>query len=509
MQRVKCASCILSVTRPGLLESISQPRFLLHGKAFNGNLPAMRTKYFLLLLYCFASCAADSASGVTKSIRLESVQTGQLYGPFMIRADVPVVLADGIYRIQPSEDGKAAFVSESTGKTNGPYDVTLGRIVTVGSDLYTITDIGEHETPPPPTISPEAPAAVVPAAAAPAPQPAVVPPELPAEPAPPAPVLRPAVPVAPAPASLPPAAVQKPRATPAAPVRAPTTTVKTPATPVRPPATLGSAPKTATPRPPARVERTPVTLAPREGRSYLDGMGVSLDAGVERVDYGRTLTGGTAVSDTDLRRTSASAAFRTGRLVLRGGMVLDAEWGDPVSVPDRFFDANLENGEGWWGCVEFGNRLWRADAWSLDFEVAGSHRQETYDLTYRVRQTIGTVTNAPGADGSPGAVIPLVQHVTTTQEADFRESLLKLGLVLSRATPVWSVYLGLEVVALENTELDALIATPNASYEIEFDRTDPFSATAGLSVKQWGIHWFTELSVIGEDSIRVGAALVF
>jgi len=414
----------------------------------------MNIKQLLLIVCCCVGAFALDSLADMKSLSLESVKTGQSYGPFIIKEGVPVVLGEGVYRINPSEGGKVSFLSER-GSVNGPYEVRLGRIVTIGSDLYTIVDINVHAAP-----------------------------------------------------SAGPAATPSRKSD-----SAPATAVEqSQPSPTR--GTQSGAGRSRRPVPsrePVRqTVQAPIEFPNRQGHSFMDGAGLSLDVGVfEQVGYGRTLTGGLGVSDTAIKRDSASLALRTGRLTLRGGMVFSAEADTMISGDSLpFVDADLQNGEGWWATAEVRNGLWSADEWRLDFNVLGSYRRETYDLTYGVWQSSGTVVVA-GTNGSPDTVVQLQSLVQARAGAVFTESLLELGFVLSRATPTWSAYLGFGVIVLEDAALDTPISTPALSYEIEFERTDPFSVTAGLSIRQWGIHWFTDLSVIGEDSLRVGAALVF
>lgn len=417
--------------------------FFLQSGSVNGTLAGMNTKQLFLTACCCAGIFASDLMAETRSIRLESVKTGKSYGPFMIRNDAPVVLGDGIYRIDSSNGGKISFRSERSGSVSGPYEVTMGRIVKVGPDVYTIVDIDVHETPPPV-----------------------------------------------------PAAVDR-RVSPQ---------------PARGARSAGGPglQQAASRQPVHGLAGTTVGMPERHGRSFMDGVGIAFDVAVfDRVDYTRTLTGGLGMPDTAMTRNSASAALRTGRLVLKGGMVFSSEWEDMLSGNGlAFANADLQNGEGWWTEAELRNHLWQSDAWRLDFNVTGSYRRETYDLSYGALQQAGTVL-VEGTNGSPGTVVQLLELVQTDAETVFTESLLKLGVVLSRAAAHWSGYLGFDVAVYEDAELDTPISTSTVSYDIEFERRDPFSIMAGASVRKLGIHWFADLSVIGEDSLRLGAALVF
>ena len=190
-------------------------------------------------------------------------------------------------------------------------------------------------------------------------------------------------------------------------------------------------------------------------------------------------------------------------------MVFSSEADTTISGDGQSFaNADILNGDGWWTRAELKTGLWRQDEWQLDFSVAGSYREESYDLSYSVLQQTGTVM-VDGTNGAPATTVQILDWVPTGTDTVFTEKLVTAGLMLSRANKVWSGSLGFEIILYGDAALDSPISTSTQTYKVSFDRKDPFSITAGVSVEQWGLHWFTDLSLIGEDSLRLGAAVVF
>jgi hypothetical protein len=66
-----------------------------------------------------------------------------------------------------------------------------------------------------------------------------------------------------------------------------------------------------------------------------------------------------------------------------------------------------------------------------------------------------------------------------------------------------------DIVAIDDSKLDTVISTPTQSYEVEFNRKDPLVIRAGASVRAFGLHWFADVGVVGEEYVRLGTALVF
>ena len=65
------------------------------------------------------------------------------------------------------------------------------------------------------------------------------------------------------------------------------------------------------------------------------------------------------------------------------------------------------------------------------------------------------------------------------------------------------------MVLVDSVDMDGSIVAGTQSFDIEFNRSDPIMLTGGAGVKLWGVHWFTDISLIGEEYVRLGAAWIF
>jgi len=434
------------------------------------------------LLLGLAMFAASSAHGQSRSFSLESVKTGRVYGPYVLGKAARIEVAGDEFILTPRGNTAIEFHGLIGDEVYGPYEFTAGRIIKVGSALFTLVDVKTHTTPPASEELPEA------AVTLPLPEPEPDPEPAREESA--APVERPK-PVAPAPAPARPARAQRRDAPP----------------PVRP--------QSPPPRPVSR--RRPVyqredLYADLPSPGLLDGMALTLSISpYEAVTYDTELNRG-GTDEVTFHRQSAALSFATGRVTLRAGMTFNTEWEEALPGGGAgFVDSSLEEGGGWWVDVTLHNTLWRRGAWFVDLNVAGSYREETADMATRTLQQTGTMnvtstsTNGPSTTNS----VPVYGLVEDVGEVEFSESLLKLGLRLCRSAETWSCYGGAVYLALEDAKLEPGIPANAATYGVDLERANPLLLTAGGSIKASGVHWRLDCVFLGETSVRVGAAFVF
>jgi len=248
------------------------------------------------------------------------------------------------------------------------------------------------------------------------------------------------------------------------------------------------------------VKGRPIPVEHREGQGSIGAQLGLVDITLYDAEVGDTLS----KSDTTIERQSLSIFLDRGPIKLQAGLTFNGEWSETASEPGLGFeDAELVDGQGWWLSARYAHDLYRDNEWRVNAYAEVSYRSEDYSLEYG--QWVNTQLYLPGTNGA-GGIESVVEFRDSESDVTLSEFGLRLGAGIAYDSARWWCFGGLDVVALEETDVDGGISSGEERHNVELDRSLPVNATGGVGIKAGDYRFFIEGRAGGDLQVSLGAA---